>query len=269
MAKGIALNIGLNKVDPVHYSGWDGALKGCINDANAMKEIGEYQDFLITQLLNEQATRSNVISELKHAATTLSAGDILFISYSGHGGQIPDSNHDEDDFLDETWCLYDAQLIDDELKALLTGFKVGVRILVVSDSCHSGTITKLVKPDNTTIEYSNQTPRTLPYKQAEKVWRKNKSFYKDINVSREKIDIKATVRLLSGCQDNQLSYDGERYGAFTSQLLKVWDSGRFKGNYQQFYKKILMRMPAYQSPKHLLTGSKDAKSFNEDMPFSI
>jgi hypothetical protein len=53
-------------------------------------------------------------------ATDAKAGDLVAIYYSGHGGnEIPDLNKDEDDpwddRFDETWCLYDAQLIDDEL----------------------------------------------------------------------------------------------------------------------------------------------------------
>ena len=39
MPRGYSLHIGLNHVDPDAYDGWDGRLFGCINDANAMKEI--------------------------------------------------------------------------------------------------------------------------------------------------------------------------------------------------------------------------------------
>jgi len=34
-----SLHIGLNCVDPKEYGGWDGALSGCINDADAMKAM--------------------------------------------------------------------------------------------------------------------------------------------------------------------------------------------------------------------------------------
>ena len=56
------------------------------------------------------------------------------LSYSGHGGQLPDLNDDEPDQEDETWCLYDGQVVDDELSELYSHFKQGVRILVLSDS---------------------------------------------------------------------------------------------------------------------------------------
>lgn len=269
MSKGIALNLGLNIVNPQHYDGWNGALSGCINDANDMYAIAKEQGFVATQLLDAKADRKNVILAIKQAATVLSSGDIFFISYSGHGGQVPDDNNDERDHLDETWCLYDGQLIDDELKQLWTRFKEGVRILVISDSCHSGTITKAAQADGV-IEYSKQTSRNLPYQQAEKVWKKNKAFYQEIStaVPRGITDIKASIQLLSGCQDNQLSYDGEKNGAFTTQLLRAWDGGRFRGNYQEFHKKILMNMPAHQSPNHMVIGSVSS-NFSRENPFKI
>ena len=44
---------------------------------------------------------------------------------------------------DETWCIYsDRQLVDDELYSLWAQFAAGVRIFVLSDSCHSGTVLK-------------------------------------------------------------------------------------------------------------------------------
>ena len=68
------------------------------------------------------------------------------LTYSGHGGQVPDVSGEEADKLDETWCLYDSQLIDDELYMELGKFAAGVRILVLSDSCHSGTVVRAGPP---------------------------------------------------------------------------------------------------------------------------
>ena len=38
--------------------------------------------------------------------------------------------------------------------------------------------------------------------------------------------------------------DGDHNGAFTEQLLKVWNQGGFQGNYGNFHARIKARMPA-------------------------
>src|SRR5262249_10563136 len=45
----------------------------------------------------------------------------------------------------------------------------------------------------------------------------------------ERAIIQASVLLISGCQDNQLSMDGARNGLFTEKLKQVWNSGAFTG----------------------------------------
>src|SRR5262245_49661514 len=114
MPTGIALTIGLNAVDPNHYQGWAGDLVACEADAHDMAAIANAKGFKTMTLLTKQATRTAVANGMAMAAQTLKAGDIFMLSYSGHGGQLPDLNRDEDDQQDETWCLYDGELIDDE-----------------------------------------------------------------------------------------------------------------------------------------------------------
>ena len=132
MAKGYVLSIGLNEVDPEHYAGWSGELIACEADARDMMGIADAQGFKGTMLLSRGATRKSVITGISSAAAKLKKGDIFLLTYSGHGGQVPDTNGDESDAQDETWCLYDGQMIDDELDALLAKFAAGVRILVFS-----------------------------------------------------------------------------------------------------------------------------------------
>src|SRR5450756_163853 len=106
MAKGVALTIGLNSVDPKHYAGWSGDLNACEADAEDMAAIGKSRKFTVKSLLTKAATRANVMTEIKKAAKSLKSGDIVMLTYSGHGGQLPDLNSDEPDAQDETWCLY-------------------------------------------------------------------------------------------------------------------------------------------------------------------
>jgi uncharacterized caspase-like protein len=107
-----------------------------------MRLIAESRGFDARTLLTVDATRDAVTGVIADAAAQLSDGDIFFMTVSSHGGQVPDPNSDEPDGLDETWCLYDGQLLDDELSYALAAFAAGVRVLVVSDSCHSGSVVK-------------------------------------------------------------------------------------------------------------------------------
>ncbi|AFZ09846.1 peptidase C14 caspase catalytic subunit p20 [Oscillatoria nigro-viridis PCC 7112] len=279
MPQGLALTIGLNSVDPAHYGGWSGELRACEADAEDMAEIAKSRHFTVKTLLTASATRSKVISEMNQAATTLQSGDIFVLSYSGHGGQVPDLNGDEiDDRDDETWCLYDGQFIDDETYNLLGKFATGVRILVFSDSCHSGTVTKQAYYQGT-IAARSATPATTDVKYRHmpnpiilRTYRQNKAFYdsilenKTLKESREAV--RASVLLISGCQDNQLSADGNFNGLFTGNLLRVWNNGQFKGDYRRFHKAIKRNMPPDQTPNYFRVGAID-QNFEKQPPFTV
>jgi hypothetical protein len=269
MARGLSLNIGLNYVDPNHYSGWDGKLSAAEYDANDMSLITKSQGFQTIKLIRNEATRNAVISEIKKAATTLIANDFFIITFSGHGGQLPDINSDEDDGMDETWCLFDGELVDDELSSLWSIFKKGVRVLVISDSCNSGTVTRMVsrvkKPK------ALFRPKFMPSEIALTTYYNNKEFYDEIltNVKDVKsINIQASIKLISGCQDNQSSYDGTFNGQFTGALKKIWNGGKFNGNYHLFHKQIVPLLPAEQTPNYYNIGEPN-QSFDNQKPFLI
>ncbi|HSC70404.1 MAG TPA: caspase family protein, partial [Candidatus Methylomirabilis sp.] len=233
--------------------------------------------FSTSSLLTKRATRSQVLKAVRSAARALKAGDIFMLSYSGHGGQLPDKNSDEPDGMDETWCLYDGELVDDELYALYGRFAQGVRILVFSDSCHSGTVVKMAYYHGTTG--ARGTPvggevkfRAMPPDVALRTYRKNQAFYDKILKARipkgSQGDPKATILLISGCQDNQLSQDGAFNGLFTSQLLRVWKNGLFKGNYRTFHRAIVRRMPPDQTPNCFVVGRPNP-AFQAQRPFAV
>jgi hypothetical protein len=75
------------------------------------------------------------------------------------------------------------------------------------------------------------------------------------------------VILISGCQDNQTSLDGDRNGAFTERLLTVWNRGSFSGNYARFHAVIKSGMPPTQAPNLFTLGS--ASSFLAQRPFQV
>jgi hypothetical protein len=283
MAQGISIHIGLNRVDPGHYQGWAGELGGCEFDANDMLSIAESIGFeACTSLLTTDATVENVTAALSQAASQLSSGDILFLTYSGHGGSLPDKNGDEPDQRDETWVLYDRQFVDDELFSLYVKFKAGVRILVLSDSCHSGTCAKqlpsFLNPGALEARFGTSAPagierrvRTIPLDVRRRVEEANEALYDEVQRStpaNDNVDLDASLLLISGCQDNQTSADGDRNGLFTGTLLDVWNGGKFKLYYRGFHRAIVERMPPDQTPNLFFIGERNPK-FRRQKPFTI
>lgn len=280
MAKGISLHIGLNAVDPNHYGGWSGVLNACEADANDMQAVAKAQKFETKVLLTKEATRSAVANAIADAATKLESGDIFLLTYSGHGGQVPDLNGDEEDdeeALDETWCFYDGEWLDDENYKAWQDFKAGVRIFVLSDSCHSGTAIKQAYglADSTASRLASSkddkpvATREMPDDAARRTYEKNREFYDGIaKAAKGPFDVKATVLLISGCQDNQLSQDGTFNGLFTGTLLRVWNSGKFKGSYRRFKNAIVRRMPSDQTPNYYVVGATN-EAFEKQKPFKI
>jgi metacaspase-1 len=270
---GFSLHIGLNRIDPSHY-GSDGALQGCINDANDMQAIADSLGYRSAKLLDGAATVANVSGEIRHAAASLTNGDIFFVSYSGHGGQVPDTNGDEGDSKDETWCLFDRQLIDDELYSLWSEFQSGVRIIVLSDSCHSGTVLRALLFERAFKDLAGVVAagfRTLPKGLLDQIYRRHKDMYDRIQLENPQDNralVQAHLILISGCQDWQLSADGTGNGLFTERLKTIWNNGVFDGSYLEFHQEIASSMPNYQKPNYYREGVPSA-AFDNQQPFRI
>jgi hypothetical protein len=281
LARGISLHLGLNEVDPAHYDGWDGALTACEFDANSMESIANSRGFETNKLLTKEATSDTVKEAIERAAEALDAGDFFFITYSGHGGQVPDKNGEEEsDRSDETWVLYDRQLVDDELYALWAKFKPGVRIFLLSDSCHSGSVAKAIQHSVPNVVATAETAvqqspryRALPRDKMIATYQQHAQLYDDIQKAvasshKSKSGVEATVVLISGCQDDELSLDGFANGRFTEELLKVWDSGAWKGSYPDFHETIRSGMPTDQQPNYMVVPSENP-DFEQQDPLTI
>lgn len=285
---GISLHLGLNSVDPKHYGGWTGDLVACEFDANDMAAIAANAGMNGSTLLTRGATRKKVLAAIRDAARQLKTGDLYFVSFSGHGGQVPDTSGEETDKQDETWCLFDGQLIDDELYLELSRFEAGVRILILSDSCHSGTVARAAPVPSAAAGRSKAMPGAI----ARRTYGQHKDFYDKLQRDAAKAagkaidpdaalaritvsnrlsavvkDFKPAVILISGCQDNQTSSDGDHNGAFTERLLQVWNRGAFTDSHAQFHARIVAGMPPDQTPNFFTLGK--AGRFVRQRPFAV
>ncbi|MGA8345975.1 MAG: caspase family protein [Candidatus Sulfotelmatobacter sp.] len=281
--KGISLHVGLNRVDPVHYLGWKGELVACENDARDMEAIARSQGFVTQSLLTRSATSTSLLGIIEKAAKELVEGDIFLLTYSGHGGQINDVDNQEPDGLNETWVLYDRELVDDELYGIWSLFRPGVRICVLSDSCHSGITTKemFLNPGRylprlearvRASTRENLRPKFLPPEVQAKIYKERAgALYDTIRKKtprRERVTLECSAILISACQHNQVAMDGKKSGLFTEALLRVWEKGRFAGGYHRFRNAIAGAMPPTQSPKYAIVGHRE-RDFEHQKPFSI
>lgn len=246
MAKGISLHVGVNEYDGsaylTNYGRVPKNLPNCCNDAQACINIAQQYGFKTSKLLDKEATASALLDGISYIAQQLYRGDLFFLSFSGHGGQARDKDGDEQrhqydgyevDEMDETWCLYDKMVIDDELFKAFGEFRPGVRLLVLSDSCHSGTCVKNTVPEDK--------------------------------------DIQAIGLLLAACQDWQVALAGiskQQYSNYTQALRQVLQGGGPCNNYEVLHERISRQLPKSSRP-NLFPFGANANSFIQSKPFVI
>lgn len=250
-----ALCIGIND-----YPGTGSDLSGCVNDANDWTKELKTRGFSVEQLLDKQATGINIRKGISATIAQAKRGDVVVITYSGHGTYVPDRNGDEPDGRDEAICPHDLNtkgvITDDELFLLFNARAAGVRLVFLSDSCHSGTVSKFAPIDTpATIAGANAPQRTVRFLPPE-------TFLK--GAALRQLGTSGALRagrtpgryaglLVSGCQDYEYSYDawfsGRPNGAFTFVALKALKSLPEKADYREWHKKIRSSLPSRQYPQ--------------------
>lgn len=142
-----ALLIGIN------YFGQRGQLRGCINDVKNMstylnQNFGYAREDMVIltddqQNPMSQPTKANILRAMHWLVKDARPNDSLFFHYSGHGGQTPDLDGDEEDGYDEVIYPVDfrtaGHIVDDEMhRVMVKTLSPGVRLTAIFDSCHSG-----------------------------------------------------------------------------------------------------------------------------------
>lgn len=297
MPKGISLHIGVDEVDPAGYRlnptfagwecvvvteeyypvsfegdfqvGWRGPLTSCEKDAVDMLQLAKNQKFKASILRTKKATAKNVEDKIRNAAKQLESGDTFFLTYAGHGSQVEDLSGDEWDGSDETWCLYDRMFLDDEQRALYAEFARGVKIVVLSDSCHSGSATRSGESDSLEerLHRQRQGRRAMTERTAKAIYQGNKKLYDQIqrNLENPPPKLKASRILFSACQDHEHAQGDDENGVFTRALKKVWNNGKFEGNYGDLAKQIRDELQTNYNEAVDKTGG-DASSVSLQIP---
>ena len=226
-----ALCIGIND-DP----GTQNDLRGCVNDANDWAAA--------------------LVAGFEQLITSAKSGDTIAITFSGHGTLAPDTSGDEVDGDDEALCPYDIHqghgLIDDEIHELFRKRPAGVRLILISDSCHSGTVTRNAPPD----PEASDAPRirflplaNLPVRQVFSPWAGVVTAAGDL--------------LMAGCEEgpDHCSYDAtfskQANGAFTHYALRTLKTLPPTATYRDWHAAIRRSLPSTNYPqKPQLLGTK-------------
>jgi len=251
-----AVCIGIN-----NYPGIFNDLKGCVNDAQDWSDLLQSFGFETILMLDSQATKTNIKTALQDLVQATNAGDIAVFTYSGHGTQVADRSSDEGDTYDEAICAYDGNIIDDELRVPLEALHPQATLIVISDSCFSGSVTRIagekaiprfIRPAFSTAGLLPKRPFLLP-------------------------EAEMPELLITGCTDSEYSYDaefdGRPNGAMTASAIRVIQQSP-NVTYREFYAGLRNLLPSNDYPQTpQLEGSdanKDRKLFEplavEPMP---
>ncbi|MCW5942694.1 MAG: caspase family protein [Fimbriimonadaceae bacterium] len=133
-------------------------LKGAVNDCNSIKvlltEKYGVRPENVKTYFDKDANEKGFIEGLKWLIASAKAGDQVFFMYSGHGGQIPSQDPNEEDGKDEVIVLADNKLVTDnlfaELGKMLTD--AGVSATFYFDSCFSGGMSRDAETRNKSLD---------------------------------------------------------------------------------------------------------------------
>jgi hypothetical protein len=133
-------------------------LRGAENDAKVIAAALREQNVYLPDdrvLLGSDATRENFLDRWNSLQSEAKAGDTVYVTFAGHGGQEMEFaqplDEQQGDGHDETLMFYEfdpnnaqtGRLTDDELYTLFKD--VGSqRLILVADTCHSGGLTRAV-----------------------------------------------------------------------------------------------------------------------------
>lgn len=162
-ANSYALVIGINEYRAV--PSLDGARNDAEDIASAFSRNGTTRTIT---LMDREATKQHIVDAWTTLLNDAREGDTIFVTYAGHGAQIKQiTQGDENDGLDEFWVLpgfdptnlretWKESVFDNELHQWFTeAGKRGIKVVLVSDSCHAGGMNRAVRGKLRYVEFGN------------------------------------------------------------------------------------------------------------------
>ena len=226
------------------YPGSANDLEKCVKDAHDWcRKLMDWGFDETTTILNDSVKRSVVLEELEKLLSRSQSGDVVVMTYSGHGTSVVDNDADETDGYDEALYLYDGVLRDDELRKVLDRTPEGVHVVVILDSCFSGTATRVCGDPSRKYRYVRTDLRSV-----------------GIPRRRRLLESEMVEVLMTACSDTEYAYEGAENGAFTGAALGLLDPNVDR-TYAGFYTQLLRLLPSSAYPQTpQLEGSAENKA---------
>ena len=294
-AERFALTVGIND-----YAG--APLKGSENDAQAMAEVLQNKfKFQTKMLLGKSATRAGILGGIESYVPQVKSGDVFIFYFSGHGTVFPDAKSevlDEEPLntpnnllpkgsdyrtiaVDSAICPFDHKqktsgkpwnnlILDDELFEMFSKFTAkGAQVILISDSCHSGSLGRDLFGQNT-----KRTTKGLTVEDAlgEK-WAsiRNPENQHRQNPAEEKRKMNNLYVALTASRDDQSAIEyfdlekNQTFGLFTYSLLKSMNNCRWDLSYEGLRTSILNETEELQESQE---AQLDTRFFQANMIFA-
>lgn len=220
-------------------------LPGIDLDVNMAKDMAAYMGIRPENthvLMDEQATYSRVRDEMKNwLGQGVSSTDRVFIYFSSHGTLVKDKDNDEPDGESEAIVLHDLDpktqqgLYDDDEIGVDLKQIPSQNVVVMVDTCHSGTMTKSLNFGGNSFNVSNGKPKfvnlfNLPPKKIDRGMAASKK--KDFEAEGTPGGASGADNYVafSAAQDNQSSIATDRGSMFTVAFRDSFDSERGKAS---------------------------------------
>lgn len=262
-------------------------LKGCVADIEAMQSFlesrigGDAHQIDVLVLKNEQATRKAVIEKFLSHLGQAGPDDTALFCFNGHGSQAPTAAeflYLEPDGLDETLVCYDSRmpghfdLADKEISKLIAEVaKKDTHVVLVLDSCHSGSATRSI--ESTGVRRLATDTRQRPVSSYFVSPSELQAFAKTRGVSESQSGWVSLPRgkhlVLSACESDEeakeIEIDGRSRGVFSYYLMDTLQNASGTWSYRDLYSRvtsIVKAMVSRQSPVIEATDFSDL-----DRPF--
>ncbi len=239
-------------------------------DVELLKPLLEKEGFIVSTLVNSEATKQAILNSLAELRDSCKIGDKVYFHFSGHGQPVIDKNYDENDGIDEAMIPNDAwkyftrgeyegenHLIDDEYNLFLVEIKEKIGkegiMFVVIDACHSRDMERGDEGDITDNDILKSARGTDDCFEFESVVYSNLLAEKPLPKSLNK---GAKLVVVSACKEDERNFEyktanNKMYGSLSYCIAQLLNDNCDFNKWETFFQEEKYRnLKIFQSSQH-------------------